>query len=267
MRFFVKLGVLVCCGFQLLNVASAESANEFVFLFLGDTKSPAYLGASQGLTEANAQGEFLSTSYQLRTGSARELTSFEGTAIVAAVDPQELVRLSQAFPDIAILNISQTETSLREQCLENVFHVVPSEAMIADANSQWQTKNPQSHARAQAWHESFKKYAAGQLNSRFGKRFDRTMDDVAWSGWAAVKLLSDTIVRQPTLSSRQLIGELKTNLAFDGQKGQDLSFRETGQLRQPLLLVEGGKVVGEAPVRGVSKTSNLDSLGLEYCPK
>ncbi len=93
------------------------------------------------------------------------------------------------------------------------------------------------------------------------------MNDEAWAGWAAMKLLSDTIVRQPSITGHELINELQTNLAFDGQKGTDLSFRETGQLRQPLLLVADGKIVGEAPVRGVVNPSDLDSLGTQFCAK
>ena len=46
-----------------------------------------------------------------------------------------------------------------------------------------------------------------------------------------------------------------------------MSFRETGQLRQPLLLVDGDRIVGEAPVRGVVDTTYLDSLGVPFCPK
>jgi hypothetical protein len=54
-------------------------------------------------------------------------------------------------------------------------------------------------------------------------------------------------------------------MAFDGQKGVPHTFRDTGQLRQPLLLVEAGKLVGEAPVPGVVDTNDLDSLGLTSC--
>jgi hypothetical protein len=47
--------------------------------------------------------------------------------------------------------------------------------------------------------------------------------------------------------------------------GTDMNFRPTGQLRQPLLLVEDGKIAGEAPVRGVA--DDLDSLGNVECEK
>ena len=44
-----------------------------------------------------------------------------------------------------------------------------------------------------------------------------------------------------------------------------MSFRDTGQLRQPLLLVAGDHVLGEAPVRGVVEIEDLDSLGATHC--
>ena len=60
---------------------------------------------------------------------------------------------------------------------------------------------------------------------------------------------------------------LTTTLTFDGQKGSNMNFRETGQLRQPILLVENDKIVAEAPVRGVAKPPTLDSLGILSCEK
>ena len=102
---------------------------------------------------------------------------------------------------------------------------------------------------------------------RYQETFGQTMDDEAWAGWAAVKLTTDTLARLAATPERQLTEALETDLAFDGQKGIDMSFRRTGQLRQPLLLIENGKIVGEAPVRGIVGATNLDSLGLAECPK
>jgi len=248
-----------------LAVAGVVVAAEQVdFLYLGETGTPAYFGAQQGLTEANAQGEFLGVTYRL---VATDSAGAAPRAIIASVDSIALAEIADRYPQLPVLNVGDGDTALREQCRDNWFHIGPSRAMLADAERQWQRKNPDSSARAQAWHRSFRKYAAAQLNSRYHEQFERDMNDAAWAGWAAVKLLADTIVRQPTLAGDMLIEELKTNLAFDGQKGTDMSFRETGQLRQPLLLVENDEIVGEAPVRGVVSTTNLDSLGLPFCPK
>jgi hypothetical protein len=54
-------------------------------------------------------------------------------------------------------------------------------------------------------------------------------------------------------------------MEFDGQKGDYMTFRETGQLRQLLLVVVDGKLAGEAPVRGVAESDDLDSLDPLVC--
>ena len=60
---------------------------------------------------------------------------------------------------------------------------------------------------------------------------------------------------------------LKNDLTFDGQKGSNMNFRENGQLRQLILLVENDKVIAEAPIRGVAKPPTLDSIGILECSK
>lgn len=257
-RLLISFAIVAMLG------SSAHAQSEIDLAFVGEDEAPAHLGARQGLTEANAQGEFLGLRYALFALGENSATP---RAIIAALDANRLDELSSRFSNTPIFNIIATDTSLREACAKNVFHVIPSRLMIADAERQWRSHNPESKAKAQTWHPTFRKYAAAQLNARYHEQFKRDMNDEAWAGWAAVKLLSDMLARDPSLSGNLLIEELTTNLAFDGQKGIDMSFRETGQLRQPLLLVDDGNIVAEAPVRGVVKTTALDSLGLQYCPK
>jgi len=249
-------------------VAGTElSAEEITVLYIGEIDSSAHLGARQGLSEANAQGEFMGIEYRLVSADGVGEAGPQPVAIIAAVNASRLLQLAEQYRDVPLLNTAAQDTSLRENCTANLFHIGPSTAMLADAERQWQRQASGSSARASAWHRTFRKYASAQLNIRFREQFGSDMDDDAWAGWAAMKLLADTIVRQPKLVGEFLIEELKTNLAFDGQKGVDMSFRETGQLRQPLLLIDGDKIVGEAPVRGVVDSSNLDSLGVPFCPK
>ena len=269
MNYLRRIPLSVYCGYLLMSsIAGIElRAEEISVLYIGAADSSAHLGARQGLLEANAQGAFMSIEYRLLTVAEMDHTTVTPVAIIAAVDPTRLVQLVEAYPHLALFNTTAKDTRLREDCRDNLFHIGPSAAMLADAESQWRRYAPDSPARARTWHPTFRKYAAAQLNMRFKEQFTTAMDDDAWAGWAAMKLLADTIVRQPTLAGDELIQELKTNLAFDGQKGIDMSFRETGQLRQPVLLIEQDKIVGEAPVRGVVDSSDLDSLGLVFCPK
>ena len=52
---------------------------------------------------------------------------------------------------------------------------------------------------------------------------------------------------------------------LDGSKGVSMSFRPwDGQLRQPVLLTDGGSVVAMAPADGVlHPRNNLDTLGAD----
>jgi len=229
--------------------------------FVGETNTLAFMGVSQGRDEANIQGMFLGQRYSF-TGDVAS-----STAIFAAVGPYKLRQLSISYPNKAIFNLIAKDNELRTECLPNVLHIIPSELMLADAVAQWHKKQPGEQVRAQTWHPSFKKYAASQLNARFTQSSNHKMDDEAWAGWAAVKLLSDSIGRSQITDPLPLLQFLKTQLAFDGQKGIALDFRQTGQLRQPLLLINNNKIVGEAPVRGVANTINLDSLGITRCLK
>lgn len=224
-------------------------------------------GAEQGIHEANAQGRFLGLEYVLvNARDQADALALNGIAIVADLSPLRLVKLAESA-DAPVFNISAEDDELREACRPNLLHTIPSLAMRDDAIAQWQRKNPGAGASAQAWHRDFRKYAAAQLNKRYQERFGTPMDDTAWAGWAAVKLVSDTLARSGDMNGAELTVSLHEDLAFDGQKGIDMSFRNTGQLRQPMLLIDNDTIVGEAPVRGVVNPGNLDSLGLADCHK
>jgi hypothetical protein len=80
-------------------------------------------------------------------------------------------------------------------------------------------------------------------------------------------MTSDTVARTKIINAKNMLNYLKTKLSFDGQKGSDMNFRVTGQLRQLILLVEDNKVIAEAPIRGIAKPPTLESLGILNCSK
>lgn len=239
--------------------ATADGALEVPLAFVGPTDGTAYQGARQGLAEAQLQGEFLGQRYRLDAKPA------QAVAIIAALPAEELAALARTHPGVPVLNVAAADDALRDQCTANTFHVLPSARMAGDAVAQWRRAHPDAAVEARAWHPDFEKYAASQLNKRYSEQFKAPMDDQAWAGWAAVKLLSDTVAREQAASAATLLDALRSRLAFDGQKGVDMSFRADGQLRQPLLLVDGDRLVGEAPVRGVADVEDLDSLGPSRC--
>lgn len=241
---------------------------EFTFAYVGKIEHPAYLGISLGLNEANLQGQFLGQKYKIETfSSAAELPARmdDFLAIMAAVPLAELMSVRETARQHPLFNLVVEDDGLRRACLDNVLSIIPSEKMKQDAIAQWTKMNPENNAVAQAWHDDFEKFAARDLNKRFRKTFAKGMDDYAWAGWAAIRMAADSIARENITDPVTLLNHLKTNLSFDGQKGVDMNFRETGQLRQPLLIVENNALVGEAPVRGVA--NDLDSLGIRECAK
>lgn len=271
MKFMISNMINTIFFFLLISSASVNAENiEATFLFIGDESSQAYFGANQGLVEANLQGEFLGQSYKLITVSAETIESNLNDSVVAILisdSKEDFLTIAGQNPNIAVFNLNIEDNDLREMCSTNQFHTIPSTRMKDDALAQWLQKEPDSKAVAKAWHPDFKKFAARDLNKRFVKTNDAKMLDAGWASWAAVKMVSDTVARENETNSKTILEYLKNELGFDGQKGANLSFRDNGQLRQSILIVEGDKILTEAPVRGVANPPSLDSLGLTECKK
>jgi hypothetical protein len=81
-------------------------------------------------------------------------------------------------------------------------------------------------------------------------------------GPPAVKMVADSVARLRDGNSVKLREFLKNQLVFDGQKGVDMNFHNSGQLRQPLLIMEHGKIVGEMPTPG----TDFDTLKVGEAP-
>ena len=254
----VTLVALVCPG-----SAAADRADVLVIGYLGPRDSSARLGAEQGLGEANVLGGFVGRRFTLRDVEAPE----DGVLALVADAPADVLLATAGSVEatgLAVMNLTAGDDGLREACRPNLFHLAPSARMRRDALAQWRTLHPGDPARARAWHADFKKYAARELNRRFAAERGVPMDDHAWAGWAALRAIAEAAVRG-SAEPDALRGYLRDELRLDGQKGAPLGFRPTGQLRQPLLLVRDGAIVGEAPVRGVVDVGDLDSLGLPDC--
>ncbi len=272
-KFFTQQTIL--SGFfiillSIIPVVNYANTVKIKFAYIGPIDSQFYHGVSQGLNEANLQGRFLGQEYAL---DIVELNAINNTnlsqyiALLVVADSETLLMLNQTSQTHPVFNLAADDDALRDACLNNVLHILPSARMKQDAVAQWNKKHPGMSVEAKAWHPAFIKFAARDLNKRFRKAFDNGMNDESWSGWAAIKMTADTVAREAITNPYDLLNYLKTNLSFDGQKGLNMNFRETGQLRQILLIVEHGQLVGEAPVRGVAKTGNVDSLGISHCPK
>lgn len=74
-----------------------------------------------------------------------------------------------------------------------------------------------------AWHPRLTRYGAGELNERFLKETRHPMDEQAWLGWVAVKIVAEAMLR----------GREIAKIRIDGHKGVPLYF-DKGRLVQPL---------------------------------
>lgn len=235
--------------------------------YLGENTESAFLGVQQGLLEANVQGQSLGQNYKLQTIANVKKLPTDIIAVIVASDAETLEKLSKRHPDLSIFNLTMENDELREACFGNVLHIIPSTRMKGDAVAQWHEKYPNKPVFAQAWHHDLKTSAGSELNKRFKEAQGQPMDDEAWAGWAAVRILSESVSRAQSSDPKRLLEYIKTELSFDGQKGIDMDIRATGQLRQVLLIVEDDEIVGEAPVTGIADPTGLDSIGLVECPE
>lgn len=269
---FTTFMLLACATVGAADMATDVSRDiaEVRFAFIGEAGGNAHSGVAQGIHEANLQGQFLGQNYTLQEFRGNDLSEIDPDrfiAIVVATDADTLTRVGERFRNHAVFNVSAHDDALREACVPNLLHVIPSAGMLADGKAQWLQKNPDADVDASGWHPKFVKFAARDLNKRYKERFSRQMDQYAWAGWAAVKMTSDSVARKAITEPGAMLEFLKGDLGFDGQKGLGLDFRNTGQLRQLLLISDAdGKLLGEAPVRGVVEPDAMDSLGLASCP-
>jgi hypothetical protein len=265
----IKRWLVALAGAGILSTTVAQAEPLDIQLhYVGPTEGSAWAGLQQGLDEANLQGEFLGQKYSLVPIELKQLEQLESvTAVLMATDANDILELAEykQFSHVPVININSGDDTLRAACLPNLLSISASDKMKQDALNQWLAKHPDSTAVAQGWHKDFVKFAASQLNKRYAKTHNgESMDDDAWAGWASVKLLSDTVARTQSADSAAMLNYLKNDIAFDGQKGVGSTFRDTGQLRQIVLIVDNDKIVAEAPLRGTK--GGLDSLGLASCP-
>jgi hypothetical protein len=217
----------------ILTLSLSQSAfSEIIevnFAYVGEKSHPALLGVKQGLEESNLQGQFLNQKYNLDIVSIDNISTHDFSkyiAVLTAVDVDYFNKISKELAGAPIFNLSIRDDNLRTRCIGNALHIIPSDRMAADAMAQWKKKKTDSNAIAQAWHPSFVKFAARDLNKRFKKNQKTAMNDYSWAGWAAVKMTANTVARAQITNAAKMLNYLKTELSFDGQKGSNMNFRE-----------------------------------------
>ena len=119
---------------------------------------------------------------------------------------------------------------------------------------------------AVAWHWSWERHGAPQLEKRFEKRAMRPMTSWDWAAWMGIKAIVEAVLRTDGGDFEAVRDYLRgREIILDGFKGNRLSFRSwDNQLRQPLLLATHNWVVERAPLKGfLHASNNLDALGFD----
>ncbi len=123
-----------------------------------------------------------------------------------------------------------------------------------------------SGLKAQAWHWSYLRHGAPQLNGRFERMSNRRMKSKDWAAWISIKTIVESVLRIQDISGKNIIKYLKgVDLQVDGSKGIGLNFKQpTNQLRQTILLVSSNDwTTALAPLEEFKDSeNNLNTLGI-----
>lgn len=117
-----------------------------------------------------------------------------------------------------------------------------------------------------AWHWTFERYGAPQLNQRFRRLAGRDMVSEDWAAWVGVRAIVDAVAGAGTVErSAVRAALLSQDLSVDLYKGVRGNFRVwDGQLRQPVLLATHNAVIAVAPLAGFEhQRDTLDTLGTD----
>ena len=110
---------------------------------------------------------------------------------------------------------------------------------------------------ANAWHWTWERHGAPQLNGRFEKQANRLMSGYDWAAWMAIKAIMEAMLRTRSTDFDTLVAYMRGDeIVLDGFKGNRLS--------QPIFLTTGEWVVASAPLEGfLHAKNNLDTLGVD----
>jgi hypothetical protein len=197
-------------------------------------------GSDVQLYEASADRDAVASAARL--SSNRQVQVIIGGS---AADADALAAWAEGH-HVLFLNIASRSDQLRAACRRYTFHIAASEAMYANAvrlgrgipSRQAGSGDPAAPELVTLWASTLERYGAAQINDRYRARYKAPMDGMAWAGWFAAKVASESALRVRSPQPAQLLAYLESpSTSFDGHKGWPLSFRLADhQLRQPLYI-------------------------------
>ncbi|MCW5695740.1 MAG: amino acid ABC transporter substrate-binding protein [Bauldia sp.] len=167
-------------------------------------------------------------------------------------------------------NREQNNVALMTNGNYDVVYVADSDGEFA-RYVPYETLNPRpvvgsAGLSALAWHWSWERQGAPQLNDRFEDVNFRFMDQYDWAAWAAVRAVVQSVLRSQSTEfgpvRDYLLGE---RMNLDGSKGNPMSVRSWDhQMRQGIIIATGNNSMQLAPVEGfLHQTNDLDTLGVD----
>lgn len=244
-----QLSILPGAARCLLAVVLATSAYAYAqegaeIIYFGSRDEYALLGLGQGLEDSNGSSQQFRL--MVMAENFRPFKDPVPEAIFAAVDAESIRLLSYFNPDVPIFNLADESPMLRGLCLANVFHIIPSATLRAQALQTWKEKNPDAgDGEALAWHGNYRRGKAGDLNALFLRKRKAKMVEQAWAGWIAARIFADAKAKLTSAGKRNIVAFIRHQTEIDGYKRSLVSFHSGGELRQDLLIVSDDQVVSE----------------------
>jgi ABC transporter substrate binding protein (PQQ-dependent alcohol dehydrogenase system) len=119
---------------------------------------------------------------------------------------------------------------------------------------------------ASAWHWTWERHGAPQLNQRFDRIAERHMMGPDWAAWVAVKAVVAATQYTKSRDVAMLRSALRSDdFRIDTYLGAPSNFRPwNNQMRMNILLHTHNAVIARAPIDGfLHQKNNLDTLGID----
>jgi len=267
----VRIGALVLAGLGAGTPALGADEEIVELVYFGSNDDVALLGVGQGLEDATRGLGLEGFRFNLRVVGNDHFKPFVDpvpSAILAAVDAESLRILAELNPELPIFNLADENDRLRDLCVPNLLHILPSARMRADAVGAWRSTHPEDRdtsVEVRAWDGDMAEPPGSLLNERFLAKRGMVMSEQAWTGWAAANLLVAAIAETNETRPALLVPHIRGFVRVDGLKGSMVSFRDDGQLRQTLFVETAGGRVVRVPEHPAPGDDALDAFGRNTC--
>jgi hypothetical protein len=218
--------------------AADRAQGQVRFVFLGSASEDAALGVRLGMEEAARSAALLGVAAPTLTvdssgASAAHASpslagdSPNGSRVTAFIGGKDEASCATALAASA----AHDALFLALRCNPGTVDVVSTRdgsmrgAYAGDTTNFALTFHMRAAGPGELWQASLESFGAAQLNQRFRARFNAPMSSMAWAGWMAVKIVTESALRTRSNEPRVLAKYmLDSTTRFDGHKGRPLSF-------------------------------------------